>query len=196
MQISERVEVHIAIERHMRPVGHQRCSFVEIAEDILDTPIPSVGEDQLLPVKRPRLEPTHVSVSEIVINGFGLPIEVWHHIRYATCGEIRDREGPPDIPWRKRPTSIHYILSNESISPSLRFRLVYPIRLEPILARYLTERNGRIRHRRNPPEFLRVNESSTLSEIVEINSLLELLCKRFLVEEHPWIVVSLVEPFF
>ena len=45
MQISERVEIHIAMERHMRPVDTSGISDPEILEDILNTPIPSVGKD-------------------------------------------------------------------------------------------------------------------------------------------------------
>ena len=63
MQKSERVEIHIAMERHMRPVDALVMPFPGMSNDILNTPIPSVGEDQLLFVKRSRLEPAHVSVS-------------------------------------------------------------------------------------------------------------------------------------
>ena len=74
MQISERIEVHIAIELHMWPAGYQRCSFAEILRCLLNTPIPSIGEDQFLLVKRSRLEPTHVSVPDEAISDFRLQI--------------------------------------------------------------------------------------------------------------------------
>ena len=43
MQISERVEVHIALKCHMWPGDRQRRSFAGIPENVLHTPIPSVG---------------------------------------------------------------------------------------------------------------------------------------------------------
>jgi len=48
----------------------QRSSIEEILEIVLDTPVPSVREDQLLLVKRPRLEPAHVSISDEVVRDF------------------------------------------------------------------------------------------------------------------------------
>ena len=74
MQISERVKVHIAMKRHMRPVERfSDVNFPETLEHALNTPVPPVGEDQLLLVKCPRLEPAHVSVSEEVVNGSRVP---------------------------------------------------------------------------------------------------------------------------
>jgi hypothetical protein len=72
MHVNERVEVHIAMECNMWPVDRQGCSFCEDITGVLDTPIPSVGEDELLFVKRPRLEPAHVSVSDGTVSGFRL----------------------------------------------------------------------------------------------------------------------------
>ena len=62
LQISERVKVHIAMKRHMRPADGSEVAIVEILDDILDTPVPSVGENQLLLVKRSRLKPAHIPV--------------------------------------------------------------------------------------------------------------------------------------
>ena len=53
MQVGEGVKVHIAMERHMRPIDALGMFVAGTLEDILDTPIPPVGEDQLLLVKRP-----------------------------------------------------------------------------------------------------------------------------------------------
>ena len=44
-----------------------------------------------------------------------------------------------------------------------------------------------------PPAYIPPNINNGASEITELNSLLELFCKWLFVEEHPRIVVSLVE---
>ena len=69
LQISERVQFHIAMKRHMWPAGASETAIAGNLEDILDTPVPSVGEDQLLLVKRPRLEPAHIPVSGKTVSG-------------------------------------------------------------------------------------------------------------------------------
>ena len=63
LQISKRVKAHIAMKRHMWPTDASEVATVEILEDILNAPVPSVGENQLLLVKRSRPEPVHISVS-------------------------------------------------------------------------------------------------------------------------------------
>ena len=97
MQISERVEIHIAMERHMRPVDTSGISDPEILEDILDAPIPSVGKNQLLLVKRPRLEPAHVSISDGVVSSSRRSIGTGYHIRHTTCRKIRDCKGVDEM---------------------------------------------------------------------------------------------------
>lgn len=92
MQISERIKVHIAMKHHMWPVDGSEMSTPEVPEDILDTPIPSVGKDQLLLVKRPRLKPAHVSISDEVVSGSGRSIGTGYHIRHTICRKIRDRK--------------------------------------------------------------------------------------------------------
>ena len=67
---SERVKAHIAMKRHMRPKdASETAATPPSSRDILDAPVPSIGEDQLLLVKRSRLEPTHVSVSDKTMSG-------------------------------------------------------------------------------------------------------------------------------
>jgi len=90
MQISERVEVHIAMKRHMRPIDASATSAAGTAEDILDAPIPSVGKDQLLLVKRPRLESAHVSISDEVVSNSRRLLGTGYRIRDTACGKIRD----------------------------------------------------------------------------------------------------------
>jgi hypothetical protein len=63
LQICERVKTHFTMKRHMRPTDASEAATVEILEDILNAPVPSVRENQLLLVKRSRPEPTHISVS-------------------------------------------------------------------------------------------------------------------------------------
>lgn len=48
---------------------------MEILEDLLDAPIPSIRENQLLPVKGPRLKPAHVSVSDKTFSGLSIQDE-------------------------------------------------------------------------------------------------------------------------
>ena len=93
MQISERVEVHIAMKRHMRPIDASATSTPGTAEDILDAPIPSVGKDQLLLVKRSRLEPAHVSISDEVVSNSRRLIGIGYRLRDTACGNIKDCEG-------------------------------------------------------------------------------------------------------
>jgi len=97
VQISERVGVHIAMKRHMRPVDGSEMSAPGIPEDILDTPIPSVGKDQLLLVKRPRLEPAHVSISDEVVSGSRRSVGIGYRIRYTICRNIRDRKEAGEV---------------------------------------------------------------------------------------------------
>ena len=85
VQVSERVEVHIAMKRHMRPIDALGMSVtVAILKDILNAPIPSVGEDQLLLVKRSRLESAHISVPNKTVSGLRLSIRMRHYIRYLS----------------------------------------------------------------------------------------------------------------
>jgi hypothetical protein len=63
LQICEMVKAHFAMKRHMRPTDASEAATVEILEGILNAPVPSVGENQLLLVKHSRLESAHISVS-------------------------------------------------------------------------------------------------------------------------------------